>query len=56
MNKPSDNFFAEELTKGLGKAFGRGGTTAAGTEVASAFLRSLGVPASDYPSAGTGRG
>ncbi len=48
MNKPSDNFFAEELTKGLGKAFGRGGTTAAGTEVSSAFLRSLGVPTSDF--------
>jgi D-alanyl-D-alanine carboxypeptidase/D-alanyl-D-alanine-endopeptidase (penicillin-binding protein 4) len=48
MNKPSDNFFAEELTKGLGKAFGRGGTTAAGTEVAGAFLRSLGISSSDF--------
>lgn len=43
MNKPSDNFFAEELTKGLGKAFGRGGTTLEGTRVATAFLRSIGV-------------
>ena len=48
MNKPSDNFFAEELTKGLGRAFGRGGTTVAGTEVSSAFLRALGVSASDF--------
>ena len=30
MNKPSDNFFAEMLTKGLGASFGGAGTTARG--------------------------
>ena len=30
MNKPSDNFFAEMLTKGLGAAFDGAGSTAAG--------------------------
>ena len=43
MNKPSDNFLAEELLKGLGAGFGPGGTTAAGAGVAKAFLGSIGV-------------
>jgi serine-type D-Ala-D-Ala carboxypeptidase/endopeptidase (penicillin-binding protein 4) len=43
MNKPSDNFLAEELLKGLGAGFGGGGTTAAGARVAAAFLQGIGV-------------
>jgi len=43
MNKPSDNFMAEELLKGLGAAFGAGGTTVAGADVAQQFLTSVGV-------------
>ena len=40
MNKPSDNFLAEQLLKGLGAGFGAGGTTAAGADVAERFLQS----------------
>jgi D-alanyl-D-alanine carboxypeptidase/D-alanyl-D-alanine-endopeptidase (penicillin-binding protein 4) len=41
-NKPSDNFFAEMLLKGLGlQATGRG-TTARGARVATGFARGLG--------------
>ena len=43
MNKPSDNFFAEELLKGLGASFGGAGTTAAGADVANQCLKSIGV-------------
>lgn len=43
MNKPSDNFFAEELLKGLGASFGGAGTTAAGAHVATEYLKSIGV-------------
>lgn len=43
MNKPSDNFIAEEIAKGLGARFRNTGTTAAGVRVESAFLRSSGV-------------
>jgi len=43
MNKPSDNFFAEELLKGLGASFGGAGTTAAGADVAKEYLKSIGV-------------
>jgi len=43
MNKPSDNFLAEELLKGLGASFGGAGTTAAGARVADQCLTSLGV-------------
>ncbi len=43
MNKPSDNFLAEELLKGLGAGFGAGGTTVAGAGVAEQFLESIGV-------------
>ncbi len=45
MNKPSDNFLAEELLKGLGAGLGSGGTTLAGAGVAKRFLRSIGVSA-----------
>jgi serine-type D-Ala-D-Ala carboxypeptidase/endopeptidase (penicillin-binding protein 4) len=43
MNKPSDNFLAEELLKGLGTGLGAGGTTIAGADVAKHFLRDIGV-------------
>jgi D-alanyl-D-alanine carboxypeptidase/D-alanyl-D-alanine-endopeptidase (penicillin-binding protein 4) len=43
MNKPSDNFLAEELLKGLGAGFGSGGTTASGAAVAATFLERIGV-------------
>jgi D-alanyl-D-alanine carboxypeptidase/D-alanyl-D-alanine-endopeptidase (penicillin-binding protein 4) len=43
MNKPSDNFLAEELLKGLGAGFGGAGTTAAGARVAASFLQGIGV-------------
>ncbi|MGD0998854.1 MAG: D-alanyl-D-alanine carboxypeptidase/D-alanyl-D-alanine-endopeptidase, partial [Thermoleophilia bacterium] len=48
MNKPSDNFFAEMLTKGLGARFGGGGTTARGIAVERAFLISQGIPGNDF--------
>jgi serine-type D-Ala-D-Ala carboxypeptidase/endopeptidase (penicillin-binding protein 4) len=43
MNKPSDNFLAEELLKGLGAELGGAGTTAAGARVAASYLQSIGV-------------
>jgi len=43
MNKPSDNFLAEELLKGLGAGFGGAGTTAAGADVAERYLESIGM-------------
>ena len=43
MNKSSDNFFAEMLTKGLGASFGSAGTTSAGVAVERAFLVSQGI-------------
>ena len=48
MNKPSDNFFAEMLTKGLGASFGGRGTTARGNKVESKFLVSLGIGATSF--------
>jgi D-alanyl-D-alanine carboxypeptidase/D-alanyl-D-alanine-endopeptidase (penicillin-binding protein 4) len=48
MNKPSDNFFAEELVKGLGAAFGGAGSTAAGMLVLKRYLLNLGIPASGF--------
>jgi D-alanyl-D-alanine carboxypeptidase/D-alanyl-D-alanine-endopeptidase (penicillin-binding protein 4) len=48
MNKPSDNFFAEELMKGLGRSFGGAGTTAAGTRVATAYLRAIGAAVTSF--------
>jgi len=43
MDKPSDNFIAEELLKGLGAGFGAGGRTTAGAHVAKAYLESIGI-------------
>ena len=43
MNKESDDFYAEELLKGLGASFGGAGTTAAGAFVAVQSLNALGV-------------
>ncbi len=48
MNKPSDDFFAEMLTKGLGAAFGGVGSTAAGVAVERAFLVSEGLSPQDF--------
>ena len=48
MNKPSDNFFAEMLTKGLGASFAGRGTTARGNKVESKFLVSLGIDAKSF--------
>ena len=45
MNRPSDNYIAEELLKGLGAGFGARGSTAAGAGVAQRFLRSSGIDA-----------
>ena len=47
MNKPSDNFIAEMLAKGLGREFGGAGSTAAGMRVERAFLAECGVPLSE---------
>ncbi len=43
MNKPSDNYLAEELLKGLGAGFGEGGTTVAGADVAKRYLQGIGL-------------
>ena len=43
MNKESDDFYAEELLKGLGASFGGAGTTAAGAFVAVQGMNALGV-------------
>ena len=43
MNKPSDNYIAEELLKGLGAGFGEGGSTVAGAVVAKRYLQGIGL-------------
>jgi D-alanyl-D-alanine carboxypeptidase/D-alanyl-D-alanine-endopeptidase (penicillin-binding protein 4) len=43
VNRPSDNFYAEMLVKGLGARFGAGGTTTAGLEVVRATLQPFGI-------------
>jgi D-alanyl-D-alanine carboxypeptidase/D-alanyl-D-alanine-endopeptidase (penicillin-binding protein 4) len=48
MDKYSDNFFAEILTKGLGAAFGGAGTTEAGVDVMKRTLTSIDVPPDAY--------
>ena len=48
MNKSSDNFIAEMLTKGLGASFGAAGSTAAGVEVERAFLVSQGIGSQSF--------
>jgi serine-type D-Ala-D-Ala carboxypeptidase/endopeptidase (penicillin-binding protein 4) len=42
-NIPSENFYAEMLTKALGARFGSGGTTAAGLSVVRAQLATFGI-------------
>ena len=42
-NVPSENFYAEMLTKDLGAAFGAGGTTAAGLNVVRTQMATFGV-------------
>jgi serine-type D-Ala-D-Ala carboxypeptidase/endopeptidase (penicillin-binding protein 4) len=42
-NVPSENFYAEMLTKALGKRFGANGSTAAGLDVVRTQLASFGV-------------
>jgi serine-type D-Ala-D-Ala carboxypeptidase/endopeptidase (penicillin-binding protein 4) len=44
-NKPSDNFFAEMLLKGLARQANGRGTTAAGARLVADFARGLGAPA-----------
>ncbi len=55
-NKPSDNFFAETLLKGLGARVGGAGTTAAGARQAAAYARRLGAPARLADGSGLSRG
>ncbi len=47
-NKPSDNFFAEMLLKGLGKSFGTAGSTAAGVKVVGGFLVAAGLTRASF--------
>jgi D-alanyl-D-alanine carboxypeptidase/D-alanyl-D-alanine-endopeptidase (penicillin-binding protein 4) len=54
-NKPSDNFFAETLLKGLAHQAGGVGTTAAGARVAAAFARGVGAQASLVDGSGLSR-
>jgi serine-type D-Ala-D-Ala carboxypeptidase/endopeptidase (penicillin-binding protein 4) len=54
-NKPSDNFFAETLLKGLAHQAGGVGTTAAGARVAAAFARRVGARASLVDGSGLSR-
>ena len=54
-NKRSDNFFAEVLLKGLGRAGARPGSTAAGARAAAAFARRLGARASLVDGSGLAR-
>ncbi|MBO9534955.1 MAG: D-alanyl-D-alanine carboxypeptidase/D-alanyl-D-alanine-endopeptidase [Solirubrobacteraceae bacterium] len=55
-NQPSDNFYAEELLRGVGARHGAGGTTAAGLAVERAHLRTLGVNARLVDGSGLARG
>lgn len=43
MNKESDNYFAEELVKDIGREASGVGTTAAGVKAVTAYARSLGI-------------
>jgi serine-type D-Ala-D-Ala carboxypeptidase/endopeptidase (penicillin-binding protein 4) len=55
MNKPSDNWFAEMLAKGLALQANGTGTTSAGARVAAAFARRLGSGASLLDGSGLSR-
>jgi D-alanyl-D-alanine carboxypeptidase/D-alanyl-D-alanine-endopeptidase (penicillin-binding protein 4) len=55
-NKPSDNFFAETLSKDLGRLSGGVGTTAKGTRVATRFARSVGARPRLVDGSGLARG
>ena len=56
MNKPSDNFFAEMLTKDLAMQARGHGTTATGARLAAGFARGLGAPARIVDGSGLSRG
>ena len=47
MDVPSDDFFAEMLTKLLGAHYGTGGTTKAGAEVVASAAAEFGVHPND---------
>ncbi|MFT4036342.1 MAG: D-alanyl-D-alanine carboxypeptidase/D-alanyl-D-alanine-endopeptidase, partial [Patulibacter sp.] len=55
-NQPSDNFYAEELLRGLGARHGTAGTTAQGLAVEREQLGALGVRASLVDGSGLSRG
>ena len=56
-NRPSDNFFAEMLIKGLGARFGAGGTTTAGAAVVGRQVNELGAhPRAIVDGSGLSRG
>lgn len=55
-NVPSDNFYAEQLLRGVGARHGGSGTTAAGLAVERAVLRRLGVSATLADGSGLSRG
>ena len=55
-NKPSDNYFAEILLKGLGARSGGSGTTAAGARVAAGYARSRGSNVRIVDGSGLARG
>jgi D-alanyl-D-alanine carboxypeptidase/D-alanyl-D-alanine-endopeptidase (penicillin-binding protein 4) len=54
-NKPSDNFFAETLLKGLAHGAGGLGTTAAGARIAASHARALGARATLVDGSGLSR-
>jgi serine-type D-Ala-D-Ala carboxypeptidase/endopeptidase (penicillin-binding protein 4) len=55
-NQPSDNFYAEELLRGLGARHGSAGTTNAGLAVVQARMATLGVRAKLADGSGLARG
>jgi D-alanyl-D-alanine carboxypeptidase/D-alanyl-D-alanine-endopeptidase (penicillin-binding protein 4) len=56
MNRPSDNWIAEMLVKGLGARFGSGGSTASGAAVVRARIAALGVRPTIVDGSGLSRG
>jgi D-alanyl-D-alanine carboxypeptidase/D-alanyl-D-alanine-endopeptidase (penicillin-binding protein 4) len=55
-NRPSDNYMAEMLLKGIGARFGGHGSTTAGAGVVARTLRGLGVRATVRDGSGLSRG